>query len=42
VAAAKAVYAKPRGEKVTLEVVFPRTLGAFVEYRQGNTELKVR
>jgi serine protease Do len=42
VSAAKLVYAKAKGDKVALEVIFPRPRGAFIEYRQGTTELKVR
>jgi serine protease Do len=42
VSAAKLVYAKAKGDKVAMEVIFPRPRGAFIEYRQGSTELKVR
>jgi serine protease Do len=42
VTAAKLAYGKGKGEKTTLEVVFPRQRGAFIEYRQGTIELKLR
>jgi S1-C subfamily serine protease len=42
VSAAKLVYAKAKGDKVTLEVIFPRPIGGFIEYRQGTAELKLR
>jgi len=42
VSAAKLVYSKAKGDKVALEVIFPRTRGGFIDYLQGTTELKVR
>jgi serine protease Do len=42
VTAAKLAYGKSKGEKIALEVVFPRQRGAFIEYRQGAIELKLR
>ncbi|MDB6031884.1 MAG: 2-alkenal reductase [Verrucomicrobiales bacterium] len=42
VTAAKLAYGKGKGEKIALEVVFPRQRGAFIEYRQGTIELKLR
>ena len=42
VSAAKLVFAKVKGDKIALEVIFPRPRGAFIEYRQGTTELKLR
>jgi serine protease Do len=42
VTAAKLAYGKTKGEKIALEVVFPRQRGAFVEYRQGSIELTLR
>ena len=42
VIAAKMFYGKVRGDKVPLNVVVPRSRGAFIEYRQGTAELTVR
>lgn len=42
VTAAKMVYNKRKGEKIALEVIFPRQRGPFVEYRQGTIDLILR
>ena len=42
VAAAKMLYARKKGDKTKLAVVFPRRRGPFIEYRQGTIELQVR
>jgi serine protease Do len=40
--AAKIISPKKNGDKVRIDVVFPRQRGAFIEFRQGTVELKVR
>jgi serine protease Do len=40
--AAKIISPKKDGDKVRIDVVFPRQRGAFIEFRQGTVELKVR
>ena len=42
VAAAKRLYAKAKGERMQMEVIWPRQRGAFIEYRQGTVELILR
>jgi S1-C subfamily serine protease len=42
ITAAKKLYAKTKGDKVQLAVVWPRSRGAFIEYRQGTVEVTLR
>ena len=42
VSAAKMVYAKAKGEKINLNLIYPRQRGIFIEYRQFTAELEVR
>jgi len=42
VPAAKMLYARKKGDKTKLEVVFPRRRGPFIEYRRGTVELQVQ
>jgi S1-C subfamily serine protease len=42
VTAAKMVYGKGKGDKITLEVIFPTQRGVFVGFQQGTIELKLR
>ena len=42
VAAAKVLYAKGKGERVRMELIFPRQRGAFVEYSQGAADVALR
>jgi len=42
VAAAKLVYRKKKGDKLRVDVIFPRQRGAFIEYRQATVELQLK
>lgn len=42
VTAAKMLYAKNKGERVKIEVMFPRQRGPFIEYPEGAVEVVVR
>ena len=42
VSAAKVLYGKKRGDKVNVNVIFPRARGPFIEYRQATVQLPVK
>jgi len=42
VPAAKMLYARKKGDKTKLKVVFPRRRGPFIEYRRGTVEMQVQ
>jgi hypothetical protein len=41
-ATAKRLYARPKGEKIQVEIIYPRRRGPFLELVQRTVELKLQ